>query len=160
MERILPCASMKLFSFAIKTIKIDMLFFALAYQNHIYTQTVRSWDVIDAGRVQLETPWVICQLFRNKNYDSSIRAWPLFRDWLFIAHRAGKLIEDLCEKMRVGFEQFLRTVVQLCMILCDLCHNDLCMSILTSYSNVWAIGFQQDMQWSIETTSKVAHWPM
>ncbi len=34
-----------------------MLFFVLAYQNHIYNQTARSLDVIDAEFVKLETPW-------------------------------------------------------------------------------------------------------
>ncbi len=41
-----------------------MLFFVLADQNHIYTQTAFTWDVNDAGFVKLETPWVISQLCR------------------------------------------------------------------------------------------------
>ena len=40
-----------------------MLFFVLAYQNHIYTSTTCSWDVIDAGSVKLETPYCIFQIF-------------------------------------------------------------------------------------------------
>ena len=51
---------------AIKIIKIATLYFVLAYQNHIYTQTACSWDVLDAKSVKLETPWVVCQLFRKK----------------------------------------------------------------------------------------------
>ncbi len=36
-----------------------MLFFVLAYQNHIYTQTAHSWHVIEAGSVKLETHHIL-----------------------------------------------------------------------------------------------------